>query len=393
MKTLETLFRKKRKLVVGLMSGTSADGMDAALVEITGSGTKSTLRQIAFRTFPYPAGYRSYLLKHSDNATAKLEDIARLNMLVAEFSADAVRRIARAGSRKMSDIDLIGSHGQTIQHLPAAAALFGKNIRATLQIGDHSVIAKRTGIVTVGAFRTGDIAAGGSGAPLVPLFDYLIMRSARASRGILNIGGIANLTILPRRCTLSDVRAFDTGPGNMIIDALMTKYYRRPFDRDGAVAWSGRILPAFFRSLGVHPYFTKRPPKSTGREAFGGLFVRKALRAARAARPEDLVATATEFTAYSIYQQYLAHAPKKTRIDELYVSGGGVHNSYLMDALAHYFDPVPVRSTGLAAVSPDAKEAVCFALLANETIAGNPGNVPGATGARHRTVLGSIALP
>ncbi len=393
MRTLERLFRKKRRLVVGLMSGTSADGMDAALVSITGSGTATAVRLLAFRTFPYPAGYKDHLLRHSGAETARIEDITRLNMLVAEFSADAVRRIARAGGHRLAEIDLIGSHGQTIHHLPETVTLFGRRIRGTLQIGDPSVIAKRTGVVTVGGFRTGDIAVGGTGAPLVPLFDFLMMRSTRFSRGILNVGGIANLTILPRACSASGVRAFDTGPGNMVVDALMAKYFGRPFDTNGTVAWSGRILPGLLRSMGAHPYFRRPIPKSTGREMFGDDFLRSVLRSAPRSHPEDLIATATEFTAYSVYQQYLAHGARKTRIDELFVSGGGVHNSYLMDALARYFGRTPVRSTGMIGVPPDAKEAVCFALLANETIAGHPGNIPGATGAGRRTILGTIALP
>jgi anhydro-N-acetylmuramic acid kinase len=393
MKTLERLSRKKKKLVVGLMSGTSADGMDAALVEITGSGTATSIRQLAFRTFPYPAGYARYLLAHSDARTARIEAITRLNMLVAEFSADAVARIARAGKRSLEEIDLIGSHGQTIHHLPAPFRLFGKSIRATLQIGAPSVIAKRTGIVTVGDFRTGDIAAGGGGAPLVPLFDYLMLRSGRASRGILNIGGIANITVLPKGCSSREVVAFDTGPGNMLIDALMTRLFRRPFDTGGRIASGGRILPSLVRTMLRHPYFGLRPPKSTGREAFGRAFVDSILRAARNAPREDIVATATEFTALTVYQQYLAFVRGRTRIDELYVCGGGVHNRTLMEALQAYFGPVPVRPTGDAGVSPDAKEAVCFALLANETIAGHGGNIPGVTGASHPTILGTIALP
>jgi anhydro-N-acetylmuramic acid kinase len=393
MRTLEMLFRKKRRLVVGLMSGTSADGMDAALASISGSGAESKVRLLAFRTFPYPSGYKEHLLRHSSAATARIEEITRLNMLVAEFSAEAVRRIARSGGHRLADIDLIGSHGQTIHHLPTPVTLFGHRIRGTLQIGDPSVIAKRTGIVTVGGFRTGDLAVGGTGAPLVPLFDYLMLRSTRVSRGVLNIGGIANLTLLPRDCSAGEVLAFDTGPGNMIVDALMAKYFRRPFDRDGAVAWEGRIIPRVLRSMAAHPYFRRPAPKSTGREAFGAAFLRGVLAAAPGSAPEDLVATATEFTAYAVYQQYLAHAARKARMEELYVSGGGIHNGYLMDALARYFGPVPVRSTGVLAVPPDAKEAVCFALLANETIAGHPGNIPGATGARRRTILGTIALP
>jgi anhydro-N-acetylmuramic acid kinase len=393
MDTLERLARKPKLLVVGLMSGTSADGMDAALVEISGGADAPRIRELAYKSYPYPRGYKQYLLAQSHPDSARLDEIARLNVLVAEFAADAVAKIARQGRRSLGTIDLVGSHGQTIQHLPKEVRRFGKTIRATLQVGDPSVIAKRTGIVTVGNFRTADIAAGGSGAPLVPLFDYLTLRSKKLSRGVLNIGGIANITVLPKGSGIGQVRAFDTGPGNMVIDALMERFYRRPYDRHGAVASRGRILPGVMRALLNHPYFSLRPPKSTGREAFGEEFIRTVLLAAGRAPKEDLIATVTEFTALSVYQQYLAFAHRTTPIDELLVSGGGVHNPTLMEALAAYFGRIPVRPNESAGVSPDAKEAVCFALLARETIAGRPGNVPGATGARRQTVLGEIALP
>jgi anhydro-N-acetylmuramic acid kinase len=393
MDSLERLKRKRKLLVVGLMSGTSADGMDAALVEISGNADAPRVRQLAYRSYPYPRGYKQFLLNQSHPGTARLDEIARLNVLVAEFAAQAAVKIARAGHRATGEVDLIGSHGQTIQHLPKEVHMFGHAVRATLQIGDPSVIAKRTGVVTVGNFRTGDIAVGGSGAPLVPLFDFLILRSARKSRGVLNIGGIANITVLPRGAGIEKVRAFDTGPGNMVIDALMERFYRRPYDRNGAVASRGRILPGVMRALLNHPYFSLRPPKSTGREAFGQEFVRTVLLAAGRAPKEDVIATVTEFTALSVYQQYLSFIHRRTPIDELLVCGGGVHNPAIMEALSSYFGRVPVRPTDSAGVSPDAKEAVCFALLARETINGRPGNVPGATGARTRTPLGVIALP
>jgi anhydro-N-acetylmuramic acid kinase len=203
------------------MSGTSVDCIDAALISITGSGTSTNFKQLAFASHPYPKGFREYVLKNSLPGTGSVDTISTLNILIAQFFVDAVKAVVLKARIPIGKIDLIGSHGQTIHHLPTARRLFGKNVRSTLQIGDPSTIAKLTGIVTVGDFRTGDMALGGQGAPLVPYFDFLTFRSATRSRALLNIGGIANITLLPKNCSVRDVLAFDTGPGNMIIDGLM----------------------------------------------------------------------------------------------------------------------------------------------------------------------------
>ncbi|MBI1802968.1 MAG: anhydro-N-acetylmuramic acid kinase [Ignavibacteriae bacterium] len=393
MNTLEKLFRKKRKQVIGLMSGTSVDGIDAVLVAITGSGTRSNIRQRAFQTYPYPRGFKQFLLKNSDADTARLDEVTRLDMLVATFFADAAKRIARTAGLRMDDVDLIGSHGQTIHHLPQRQRLFGKSIRSTLQIGNPSALAKFTGVVTVGDFRVGDIAVGGSGAPLVPLFDYLMLRSRTMNRAVLNIGGIANITVLPRNCSIGDVVAFDTGPGNMIIDALTHRFINKPFDNGGMIASRGHIIPELLQWMIKHPYLRLKPPKSTGREAFGQVFVDEVLKRGRGMEPADLVATSAEFMALSIFQSYLRFIRRKTPLAELFVSGGGVHNAYVMEALRRYFTGISIRTTDELGISSDAKEALCFALFANEAVAGHAGNVPGATGARMQTILGVIALP
>ncbi len=393
MELLEKLFRKKNKLIVGLMSGTSADGIDAVLVKIQCSGTTSIVRQLTFETYPYPKGFKNLLLENSDAKTARLDDITRLDMLIAFFFADAVKKIVRKASKRISEIDLIGSHGQTIHHLPINKKMFGKFVRSTMQIGNPSIIAKLTGVVTIGDFRVGDVAVGGSGAPLVPLFDFLMLRSDKVNRAVLNIGGIANITILPRNCSINRVTAFDTGPGNMIIDRLMKKFYNKPFDKNGETASEGKILPSLLFWLIQHPYFRIKPPKSTGREMFGESFVEDIQTKTRRANKEDIITTVTEFTALSIYESYLKFIRPKMKIQELIVSGGGVHNSYIMNALKRYFEGVKVRTTDEMNISSDAKEAICFALLANETISGNPGNIPGATGAKKQTILGTICLP
>lgn len=393
MNSIQRLFHKKKKLVIGLMSGTSVDGIDAALLEVEGSGMKTKFHQLAFAAVPYPNGFKDFLLKNSDPQTARLDDIARLNFLIGEFFADAGRRVVLKAGKRLSSIDLIGSHGQTVCHLPRPRQMFGKKITATFQLGDPAVIAKRTGVITVGDFRVADVAVGGSGAPLVPYVDYLLFRSGTKNRAVLNLGGIANITLLPHRCSLKDVRAFDTGPANIVVDGLMKHFFGKPFDSDGHVARRGKILPQLLQWMANHPYLRRPPPKSTGREEFGEAFVRKVVRRPRGKRREDIVATATEFTALSVYDGIVRFARRKLTIDELIVSGGGVHNTYLMNALQRYFTGTKTKTVERFGFSSDAKEAICFALLANETIAGNPANLPGTTGAKHPTVLGKICLP
>jgi anhydro-N-acetylmuramic acid kinase len=393
MNFLIKLSGKKKKNVIGLMSGTSADGIDAVLVELKDSGTKTKIRQTAFYTFPYDSKLKEFILRNSSAETARLDDIVRLNILLGELFADAANRIIRKAGLKNTDIDLIGSHGQTIQHLPESKKFFGKQISATLQIGDPAVIAKRTGIVTVGDFRVADVAVGGSGAPLVPYFDYLMFRSAKHNRGLLNIGGIANITIIPKRAELKDVFAFDTGPGNMLIDGLMRRLFNKPFDEYGKTAFGGKINPGLLRWLSSDSYFKKSPPKSTGREYFGEVLSDKILKRYKNIPPEDYITTVTELTALTVYESYLKFIRRKVKLDEIIVSGGGVHNIYLMHALQRYFCSVKVKAVESVGYSSDAKEAICFAVLANETISGNPANVVRATGAKRHTILGKICLP
>jgi anhydro-N-acetylmuramic acid kinase len=383
---------KKKKLIIGLMSGTSVDGIDAVLLRVGGSGTRTSYKQLAFISSPYPRNVREMILRNSSAHSSSVEEISHLNFLLGEFFADAAARVTRRASCKLSDVDLIGSHGQTIHHLPNPWRFAGKRIRATLQIGDPAIIAKRTGIATVGDFRIGDIALGGQGAPLVPYIDYLLFRSKTRSRGLLNIGGIANITILPKNCGLEDIRAFDTGPGNMVIDALTGRFYQQPYDKSGKFARLGKVSRSLLRRLGEHPFVRRKPPKSTGREEFGERFVSRVLRRGASLTKLDLLATVTEFTAYSVYQNYKRFVEKETRLDELVVSGGGAHNKAIIAGLRRYFSPVQVRIIEDYGISSDAKEAVCFALLANETIAGNPGNVPAVTGANKPTILGKICL-
>lgn len=380
-------------IAIGLMSGTSADGIDAALVRITGKGTSTRFTLLAFRTYAYPRGYREFLLKNSNPATARLDDITRLHTFIGCVFADAAKKIAFTGNIPLKHVDVIGSHGQTIHHIPEERMMFGRRVRGTLQVGDPSLIAKMTGVPTVGDFRSSDVAVGGTGAPLVPYVDYLLFHSNRLNRAVLNIGGIANITLLPHSCTLADVTAFDTGPGNMLIDSAMQQLFGEPFDRSGRTAYRGKILPGLIEELSREPYFLRRPPKSTGRELFGASFLSRVTRRSKNAVPEDIIATLSEFTALSIHQAFLRFGKQAAPLHELYVSGGGARNPYLMEALAGYFQTAKVRKSDERGFPADAKEAICFAILANETLAGVPSNVPGATGAKRSTILGKICLP
>ena len=392
-KRLVRLSRQQVRHVVGLMSGTSVDGIDAVLVDVRGHRMDLRFEQRAFVTVPFPQGFRDLVLRNSLPETSRVDDIARLNMLYPQFYADAVRKVARKAGMPLSKIDLIGSHGQTIQHVPERVKMFGKTVRATLQIGDPSALAKLTGIPTVGDFRVADMAVGGEGAPLVPFFDFITFRSMKKSRALLNVGGIANITVLPKGCKVNDVVAFDTGPGNMVIDALIKRLYGKPYDRAGAVARAGTSCSPLLKELLRHPFVRRRPPKSTGREVFGAAFVDALIEKGAALRctdPADLVSTATDLTSFSIFDNYRRFILPRTRIDELVVTGGGAHNKWILNTLADAFRGVDVKTGEDIGISIDAKEAVCFALLAVATIEGTPGNLPRVTGARRAVVLGKV---
>lgn len=393
MKRLLRIFKKNNRLIVGLMSGTSVDGVDAVLVQIKGSGLKTNITQIAYETFPYPRDLEELILINSDSESARLREIVQLNYLLGEFFADAALKIIKKARIKKENVDLIGTHGQTIYHLPEKEKMFRKMIRGTMQIGEGEVIAKKTGIVTVEDFRAGDVAVGGSGAPLVPYFDYVMLSSNKKDRASLNIGGIANITVIPKKSDITSVFAFDTGPGNMTIDYLTKKYFGKDYDKNGKIASTGKVNVKLLKFLMEHEYLKKKPPKSCGREIFGKILVEKILTIFKDVEPFDMVTTFSEYTALSIYDAYLRFVKPRYEIEEVFVSGGGVHNRYIMNALKKYFGRVRVDEFTEIGYSSDAKEAICFAFLANETISGNCGNIPSATGARKRTVLGKICLP
>ena len=353
--------------VAGVMSGTSLDGIDVAVVEIRGRQIKT----IGFQSTPYPEATRAALLGELDAAR-----ISRLNFDLGKLYAGAVQKAVR----RFGPVRLIGCHGQTIYH---------EGRSHTLQIGEPAVIAEALGVPVVSNFRARDIAAGGEGAPLVPFVDYLLFRHRRRARIALNIGGIANITVIAPSASPREVVAFDTGPGNMVIDALTRDYTRgkQNYDRDGKFAASGSVDRKLLDELLADPYYRRRAPKSAGREQYGAEFVARLKKTGHAM--QDLIATATALTAATI-----ATGVRQAGFGsaDLIVSGGGVHNRRLMDYLAAFLPGITIASSAAYGIDPDAKEAIAFAVLAHETWQRRPGNLPSATGAQRSVVLGEITL-
>jgi anhydro-N-acetylmuramic acid kinase len=370
------------RLVVGLLSGTSADGTDAALCEIFGAGVTTRIVVRSFVTTPFARPLRERIFNVSE---ANASELCDLDVLLGEAFAEAARDAAIAAGVTIADVHLIGSHGQTAAHHPRSAGKLG----STLQIGEAAVIAERTGLPVVSDFRVRDVAAGGEGAPLVPLVDYLLFRKPGVRRAMQNIGGIANVTLVTD--TLNATVAFDNGPGNMALDAVARAASggRESFDRDGARAARGQIDPALLAELHRHPYLALPLPKSTGRELFGRDFTYPLL-GRYEQRLDDLLATLTRFTAEVIARSYRELLPSPP--DEVYISGGGALNITLLAHLGALLAPVPVATTIALGVDPKAKEAIAFAVLANETLFGHPGNVPATTGALGPRVLGKMTF-
>jgi len=375
------------------MSGTSADGVDAALVELTGAGLQTGYRVLGFAFTPYPQELREKVLEVSDPQRGRVHDICRLHAVLGEWFARAALAVCRDAGVSLSSVDVIGSHGQTVQHLPGPSKGFGTVVRSTLQIGSLSVVAERTGVTTVGDFRARDTAAGGQGAPLVPLVDFLLFRSSGLGRAMLNVGGIANVTVLPGGCGLEDVFAFDTGPGNMVMDAVVSHVTggAQQYDRGGALARQGTVSSTVLQNLMQHPYFACPPPKSTGREAFGKPFVDELLALGAGLNGPDLVRTAMECSVRAVGDSLSRWVLPQCSLDQVVVSGGGARNPALMAALDAALPGMEVVTSDALGMSADAKEAIAFAVLANETVAGNAGNLPQVTGASHPCVLGVVA--
>ena len=381
--------------VLGLMSGTSADGIDVALVRVSGRGRRTRARLEKFCTFPFPARVRRAVLRVANanrRAVLSVAEVSQLHFLLGELYAEAVTRACRRFRVPLKRIDLIGCHGQTVYHQPRSERFAGRRVASTLQLGEAQVLAERTGQPVVANFRPRDLAAGGQGAPLVPFVDYLLYRHPQRGRVALNIGGIANVTVIPAGARPEQVIAFDTGPGNMVIDAVVERVSRgrRRFDRNGALAARGQILKPLLRRLLRHPYFRRRPPKSTGREEFGQAYAEKFLRAAGRASAADTVGTATELTVQSIAAAFERFIFPRTRVDDVILAGGGARNGFLVRRLKEELPGLRFIPAGKMGVDEKAKEAFAFAVLAYQTWHGEPANLPSATGARRAVVLGTI---
>ncbi len=368
--------------VIGLMSGTSMDGITAAMVEIDEKVNGLKVELLRHKTTPYPEKIKNELIELVDKGD--VDTLCRLNFQVGEQFASAAESVIDY----RNEARLIGSHGQTVCHLSSEKE---GGSTYTLQIGEPDVIAERTGIKTIADFRTRDLAAGGEGAPLIPYVDYKLFQSHSKNRVALNIGGIANVTYLPAEGTKSDVIAFDTGPGNMILDQLVRNITdgEKDFDENGEMARKGRVSDQLLSWLMGHPFLDKTPPKSTGRKDFGKFFANETEEQGRkmGLEPRDILASATVFTVESIKQGCENHLGK---IDELIAAGGGTKNDFLMEELRKRLD-FPVRTTKDFGIPPEAKEAIGFAILAYEANRGKSANIPGATGAKKFVPLGKIS--
>lgn len=396
---IENYAKAKERLVIGLISGTSADGVDATLVKIVGR-EPDRVETIAFTTKPYPTEIRETVLRVSHNSD--VETLCWLNFVLGEIFAEAALEVIKVAGVSAKRVSLIGSHGQTVRHLPPkpSSSVLRPSSRqvGTLQIASPAVIAFRTGIPVVSDFRTKDMAAGGQGAPLVPLVDWLLLRHSRKNRIALNIGGIANLTVLPAGARASDVIAFDSGPGNMLIDGAVRHFSggQESFDRNGEWAKRGKVDKNLLRWLMRHPFLRQPPPKSTGREMFGESFLQRILERSKrlGLAPHDVVATLTAFTASSVADAIERFVlPKVGSVDELIVSGGGANNPVLVAMLKERMPQISVHRSDEFGINADAKEAIAFAVLAHRTVMGLAGNLPSATGAKMPVILGSITLP
>lgn len=370
------------------MSGTSLDGVDAALVRITGAGLETNVELLSFLTLPMSVGLKKRLLQAMrDGSSTPL--LSSLHFELGEWFAEAVLAVCDQAAIGIEDIDFIGSHGQTIYHQPIASDSL---VRSTLQLGEPSVIAYRTRTQVVSNFRSMDLVAGGEGAPLVPYTEYLLYRHKEKGRLLQNIGGIGNVTVLVKNPSPVDIYAFDTGPGNMVIDGLCQRLEGVPFDKDGAIAKRGSVhFDLVERWLEEEQeYFAKRPPKSTGREKFGAQYVEHLISAHTSLSNEDLIATATYFTAKTIVDAYESFVFPHHEIDEIILGGGGSYNPTLVGMIASLLPSYKVFIQEDIGFSSEAKEAIAFALLANETLHGIPSNIPSATGAERAVILGSI---
>ena len=383
----------KSMIVAGVMSGTSADGIDVAVVRIAPGGLRPRLTLLAHEGFAYPAAMRRAVLAAMNAPATSTAELARLNWRLGLAYAEAVSATLK---RHRVKLDLIGCHGQTLYHQPRAAKYAGRSFACTWQAGEAAAIAAATGVPVVSNFRPADMFAGGQGAPLVPLLDYVLFADAKRGRVLQNIGGIANLTASPAGGSPQHLIAFDTGPGNMVMDALAQQLFNMQYDRNGAIAARAAVLEPVLAWALRNPYFRLKPPRTAGREQFGREYAAQFLAACmrHSRKPEDALATATALTAETIARSYrkYVHPRLKSRGVDYIVSGGGARNATLMAMLAQRLEPMgcELAASEEFGLPAEAKEAAAFALLAWQTWHRLPGNVPAATGAKRAAILGQV---
>ena len=394
MHPLERLWKKKERLVIGLMSGTSADGVDAALVRISGTGVGLSASLVEFLSVPFAPEVRKRVLEIAGGGRTDAAEICRFKTLLGILYAEACEALLKKAGAAAEEIDLVGCHGQTIWHIPDRENYLGRRFASTLQIGEDAVIAERLGCPVVGDFRVRDVAAGGQGAPLVPYTEFLLYREETKCTALQNLGGIGNVTILPAGCALSDVVAFDTGPGNMVIDALVSHFTqgRQTYDDGGRIALGARVSEALLNRMLDDEYLARPLPKTTGRERYGEAYVDALIRQAREENVSlpDVIATATRFTAECVRVGIERFSPEPP--SRLVVGGGGSRNLAILAHLRALLPGCRVETCEERGFSSDAKEAVAFAILANEAAFGACNNVPAVTGARAPVVMGRLTI-
>jgi anhydro-N-acetylmuramic acid kinase len=392
MNKLQKILNKSDRLIIGLLSGTSVDAVDVVLVRFRGKKNNIKFNVLNYEEYKIPNTIKKYVLKVSSKETGHVDDVCRLNFILGKLYSDCINKFVTSNKINRDTIDAIGSHGQTIHHLPKREKFGNIAYKSTLQIGDPSVIANNTGIITVGDFRAADVGVMGGGAPLVPYLDFVLFRSNKSDRIILNIGGIANLTYLPINSDFNSVTAFDTGPGNMMIDYLSKLFFNKDFDKDCKFSLKGIVNKTIFNELiKADKYLRIKPPKSTGREFYNSQFIEGILRNNKNTRKEDILRTFTEYTAFSIAENIRRYLGIKTSY-ELHVSGGGANNNLLIKGLQKYCKNANVKRVTYRGITTANKEAVLFALLAHETLNINCTNLKSVTGAEKNVVLGKICI-
>ena len=377
-------------LAVGLMSGTSLDGVDTVLCEISGQDESTKVKQLYFKTYDIPESLRTKIRKCCSRELIPVDLICSLNFELGYLFADSVKSLCKDANVKLEDLSFIASHGQTIFHIPKA---YDDYVPSTLQIGEAAIIANECKTKVISNFRVMDMAVGGEGAPLVPYSETLLYSEEDQAVALQNIGGIGNVTVLPKKGDTKKVIAFDTGPGNMMIDEAVRTFYGKKYDTDGYYARQGNLISSLAAELKEHPYFNLEIPKTTGREMFGEHFTKSILEKYHSCEPNDLIHTFTWFTAYSIAYHYKKYLISEYGLKKCIIGGGGAYNSYLLELIRNEIPEVTVMTQEEHGFSSEAKEALAFVILGNQTYHRSPSNVPSATGAKKSVILGQITYP